>query len=1126
MPERLTRADRRLIAGALAVLAISLAIGFHLFPRVFPEASIRFSVDRGESGRRGAALLRDLGCDPARHVHAARFAYDEETKVFLEREMGLGRADSAFSGEIRLWRWAHRWFRPGEEEEYRVAYATTGELASFEHRVPEAAPAESLAADSARAIAESFLRARAGYDTARLALVGTRTTARPHRLDHAFTWEVRERRWAGAPLRIEVTVQGARVGALRTYLDVPEAWSRAYAALRSRNETTGLVASIAYALLLLWVAVTFVRRAPRRALRWRTASGFALAALALVFLAQLNGMTAGLFDFDTHQTLSAFLTLRMLALIGQCVGTAFFVFLLTAGAESVYREALPAKMSLGGLFTRRGLRTREFFLASIVGFALTGFFFAYQAVFYRLADALGAWAPAEIPYDELLNTSLPWAVVLLVGFSPAVTEEFSARMFGVPALGKLFRSRAAGVAVAAAIWGFSHASYPNQPFYIRGVEVGLAGVVTGLVMLRFGILATLVWHYTVDAFYTAYLLLRSGNPYFVASGALAAGALLVPFAYALAMYLRTRRFDDGAGLRNADFAAPPAPPPAPREEVPALAYAPLAPRRWAVVCLVAGIAVVAAYLAPARGWGSLGRVSLPRSRAERIGRAELRALGAPVESLRTAVWAETRVGPEVYRYGAEQAGVARTRDLLSPYAWVVRAFAPGREEEWSVVLGAERGERIGFEHTVAEAARGDTLSGEEARAKGDSSLAAQGEVLSGWTLRESREVPRPARRDWLFTWEAGDSARRIGEGAVREEVGLLGGRIGSERRFFHLPEDWWRARETRGPFAAVRAAALGLLLLGGLWYAARRLSRENRATPIRWRMGFAAAAVVAAAQLAALALGWRAELAGYDTSQPWSLFLLQSALMRPFAALLLAFLLGAALSLLTGLHPRIGPALHARNRGRYARDAWLGALVVLAALAVLARLRVLLESWLPGAFPTARLALPPGIDHAWALPAALGASLTTAGIVAIVGGLGVFVVARNGRLTPIGLALVLVATLALVPASARGAGEVLAAWLSLVATAAIALALARFVLRDNVPGYVLACVVAGAAGPVTLLAAHPATRGSAAALVGATLATMLVFSLPRRGASGGDDLKRVFTDPHVGASAGVGESSK
>jgi len=50
-------------------------------------------------------------------------------------------------------------------------------------------------------------------------------------------------------------------------------------------------------------------------------------------------------------------------------------------------------------------------------------------------------------------------------------------------------------------------------------------------MLRWGIVATLIWHYTVDASLVGMLLIRSDNLYFKISGVVVGLAAVAPLAW-------------------------------------------------------------------------------------------------------------------------------------------------------------------------------------------------------------------------------------------------------------------------------------------------------------------------------------------------------------------------------------------------------------------------------------------------------------------------------------------------------------------------------------------------------------------------------------------------------------------
>ncbi|SVE51793.1 uncharacterized protein METZ01_LOCUS504647, partial [marine metagenome] len=97
----------------------------------------------------------------------------------------------------------------------------------------------------------------------------------------------------------------------------------------------------------------------------------------------------------------------------------------------------------------------------------------------------------------------------------------------------------------------AHANYPAQPFYIRAIEVSTMGIFVSWIFIRYGILATLIWHFSVDAFYSAMILLRSSNAYFITTGAVCAGLVLFPLIYAIISYRKNGGFVSSDHLVNA-----------------------------------------------------------------------------------------------------------------------------------------------------------------------------------------------------------------------------------------------------------------------------------------------------------------------------------------------------------------------------------------------------------------------------------------------------------------------------------------------------------------------------------------------------------------------------------------------
>lgn len=980
MRERFGPGDRRFVLACIGITLACGAVALRYFGRAFPEASIQFAVNRSQSNDVAAAFLAAIGATPTGSKHAVIFHYDDETKTYLERQLGLERAQEVYGRQVRLWRWSHRWFEPHRKEEVRVDVTAGGEIAHFAHLLPEDAPGAAVEPDSARAIAQRFVAERMRVRLEEWDFVEGSSIRLPHRTDHTFTWKKRDLDLGDpdATYRMRVTVAGDRTSGYDEFLDIPQAWQDDYARLRARNDTAALVATVFVLLTGIAMIGVLVLRVRDRDVRWRTVVAFGIVAAGLQLLAALNQFDLEKFQYETQDSYASFVTQSMLMNVLAALAFGSAIALFTAAAEPVYRERYPRKMALASFFTRRGIETRSFFKEVLLGLALTTFFAAYQSVFYLVAARFGAWAPLEVPYSNMLNTALPWALVLFIGFFPAVSEEFMSRMFSLPFLERLLGriglgGRAAWIAavlVASFVWGFAHSNYPNQPFWIRGVEVGVAGIVVCWVMHRWGILATLVWHYTVDAFYTALLMLRSGNTYFVLSGSLTAGLMLVPLAAALVLYWRRGGFAAEDGLRNADVPRPPLAVTAavlPAAAVPGVGVGPIdtaigatavttpryarVPRRRLLVGAGIAAALLLLFLIRVEPPGEGLEFASRRSDALAAARAELQSLGGDPGAWRVALRVESRYTAMAGRYVLERAGLPYLNDLFTSRmrtpVWRVRFWRPDEREEWLLNLPVDaRRDSLGiwaFEHAVPDSASGDTLGLDAAQLVASDFLRARGIEPADLDLKESHSERQKARTDHTFEWQVPDST--LGEAGVRYMVIVRGGEVGAFRPYVHLPEAWLRSYEERSVLqwilwflsrALLGALGVGLVVL---------FVGEVRSGRFQWPRALRWGAVVGLLAAVQMLLGWNSEVIWrYQSAYPYGLFVMSAAI-----SVLLRFLvagLGAAVLLgtLFAVRPAAQRLLSGRHDRRAVDDALWLALVGIALQVGVRRLALVLTS--------------------------------------------------------------------------------------------------------------------------------------------------------------------------------------
>jgi membrane protease YdiL (CAAX protease family) len=943
--ERLSAKDWRFVAVCVVLAGICIAIVARYFSTAFPEAAIDFKFDRNTSRAIAEQLLAREHVSVANHKHAVRFDSDDLPRIFLERSLGLENAKRVLRDQLRVWTWHHRWFQPLVEEEVSVDVAPTGEIVGYSHKLPEARAATGTRAPI------PFLQS-IGVNTADLSLVSTSERNLPKRVQRIYTFESKSIRPAGAPYRHIVTIDGDVVTDYTQQLKVPDAWQRSYRELRSKNSAAGAVDTILMVATMLAAVVIFIVRLRRGDMRLGFLLAVGVAGLVLFAADALNSMPSQLAYYDTTQSYSAYLSqLLFLGVLIPAIGTAMFLIVIGGAGEVLYRERLPQHLAIPRLWTPKALASKRVFRSLILGNALVPLFIAYQVVFYLVASRFGAWSPAEVPYDDRLSTAFPWAAVLLAGFFPAFSEEFLSRAFSIPFLQRFVKWRMPAIVIAAFIWGFGHSTYANQPFWIRGVEVGLAGIAAGLIMERFGLLALLIWHYTIDAVYTATLLFASGNTYYVVSAGLASLIFLVPLLASIALYLRNRGFVPDDDLTNAALPVHPAPP---HEEVQVAAaeFPPAAPPsglRWALCVALVAAAVIAISIRP-RSPNDAVDYRIDKNIAKdiakkHVGRPFQYVIALPVEGFRSWDPSSRRedggapgdfddiAATYLVQHGVDvEQLILIFRDNIEAGTWMVRFFTPMQKEEIFVEVDPRRGNVVGYHKYQDEAKPGPSLTEAQAVAIARAAFRRYGVHEETFELKEALTFAQPKRRDWLLHFQervplAPNAYRRV-------TVRVAGAEVTQLNKTIKIPESVYREASTQTLLNVillilkiVGSVALLAIVIAGIVIASRRHG-------LPWRRAARWTLVLAIIPIAAMAARYESSLFTYSTSVAWETFRVSQ--LTGFIAQA-GVRIGLIFLALAGLEAAVPYALSLvtrEGRARFGKAAVLAALTAISILVI------------------------------------------------------------------------------------------------------------------------------------------------------------------------------------------------
>ena len=890
-----------ILFGLLGAAGVVVAIRF--FPAAFPIVTLDLAMDRAAAVARADTLARQYGWDPAEARTAATFGQaDPEVQSYVELEAG-GRdafVELAERGIHQPYVWRVRRFQEGAVEESQVRFTPAGEPYGFRLRLSEDDPGSgNLAEAEARGVAEGTA-AEWGVDLSPFELLESSQETQPGgRVDHTFVFERTDATVEDGRFRLRIRVAGERASELAHFVFVPEAFSQRYRDMRSRNDAIAFASQSVFVVLFLLVGgvggTAFLMR--KRLIVWRPALVWGAVTAVLLGLGIVNTLPLSWMGYDPAVSVRTFLA-QQLVLAGAtaALGAPLLAFIYLAG-ESLGRRAFPGHLQQWRFWSPQVAASTPALGRTAGAYLLLGTQLGYVVLFYLATSRLeGWWSPAEaVVQPDLLATAQPWLVAVSTSLFAAFWEESAFRAIPIACaalLGARYGRKSlwiwGAVVLQAVVFAAGHANYPQQPAYARVVELTVPALLWGVIYLYYGLVPTILSHFTYNLSLLSIPLFASSAPGILVDRVVVVAAGLAPLLVVVGARLKV-----GARAKAPEWAynrawKPPAvdePDAEPGAEAGAesptweasSAARGFLSRRKLVYAL--GVIGVSAWGAGAFGdAGGAPRLTATRGEAIAVALDTLERRGHAVESWRPLASVDGGRGDD-HRYVFEEAGPEVYESLLGTYLnrprWTVRfldfqADPEERVEELRVQVD-ETGEPLRLRHILPEARPG--ADPDEAAARAAAVAAIQTRFGIGPESMDevgAVQTARPERTDWRFTFEDQAVLSEI-SGEARLTVLLAGDEIADVTRFVNVPEEWELARADGEALRNLVNLSAALVLVLGF-------AGACVLSAVTWtRHGLDARLFLRATLLAAVVLGlgqansWPATEAIFSPAQPWGL---------------------------------------------------------------------------------------------------------------------------------------------------------------------------------------------------------------------------------------------------------------
>lgn len=907
----------------LGFLLLSIA-GFLCFwqfgDRAYQQFDIKFKITRDEATNKSTDFAKELGFSTDGYKKITVFN-TESGLDYLEKEIGVEKTSKLAENDMVVWDFATRFVKPLQKEELTVNYLPNGRMVGFNHIIDENSAGDNIGLESAKTIASEFISSKTNITLSEWYLASSDSSKKPNRTDSTFTYEKIVPDAKDATARFTIGLSGKEVTSYSEFVKVPEAWIRDMTNESSKSFLSQTFFESLYFLLVIIPAIIiFFVKFRKTNFRYKFAIIVSSIFFGIYLLSSLNMISVSLFGYDTTQSWSSFIGgIVMISIVSVLIEAIILFFALIVG-ETLYREAFPKQIALEKIFTKAGLRTKTVNYLMISGVCLAFCMMAYEVIYYFFGSKIGFWSPAEINYSELYSTYAPWLYPLTIGFIAAVSEEVAFRMFGITFLKKYLKNTWVAIIISAMVWGFLHSSYAQIPWFIRGLELTIVGIGFGWIYVRYGLIPSIIAHFTYNAFITAMSYMSSGNPYIIASSIFVS---LIPAIIALIIYIRSRTLgfpadpddlvNENIRLENKIVNS------TMQSNVAPSIFQPIARLYKVVLPVLAIVGLAVGTLIYLKINPGITPTTIDSNKAieiatniakdEAISASEYQVVASYGSSTPVDNYYESNppTDPEVASdamqkdYLKEIGGWNANKDFYKKIpvnVWAVRFYKEMQKEEYIVDLLPD-GTYYRLTRILDETAPGYAFTEEQASTVATDFIKHR-KLMSNFKIIDQKSEKRDQRTDFKIIFEENDG--KVGDAAFRTSVTIIGKNVAGFEQYYKIPNEWIRDKEKQTTVDFIELAVLSIFGLALVVLCVIAFIRALKNGQINFKRVLIIGIILIAFDLLAYLNGFGLTYVFYDTTMPfWRYFLMDFFFFTFGASLIssvvLAFAIEFAISL-------------------------------------------------------------------------------------------------------------------------------------------------------------------------------------------------------------------------------------